>query len=129
MAATILVLLTLLTSCTIGFAAHRTLQDDAASRRRGLPIIDDLILSNPNLTTLALAFETANLVGALCTDCNYTIFGPSNDAFTKIDEDYLNTLLSPNYIYHLQNLLSFHATVPTNDRLLTTDLVDGQVIE
>jgi uncharacterized surface protein with fasciclin (FAS1) repeats len=96
-----------------------------------LPTLDDIVLTDANLTTLAAAFETAELVGRLCTTCNFTFFAPINEAFAAIDQAYLATLLTPSWILHLQNLLAFHITLPTDsgERLLSTDLVDGQVLE
>ena len=52
---------------------------------------DGIVLADSNLTTLAAAFETAQLVGALCTNCNYTAFAPTNDAFAALDQEFLAT--------------------------------------
>ena len=102
-----------------------------ARELQALPTIDNIILNDPNLTTLAVAFETAGLVGRLCTNCNYTTFAPNNDAFAAVDQKFLATLLTSSWILHLQNLLAFHVTLPTDDgnRLLSTEYVDGQVLE
>jgi uncharacterized surface protein with fasciclin (FAS1) repeats len=98
---------------------------------QSLPTLDDIILSDPDLTTMAVAFEKAELVGRLCTTCNFTAFAPDNEAFAAIDQKFLATLLTPSWILHLQNLLAFHITLPTDDgnRILSTDFVDGQMFE
>ena len=102
-----------------------------ARELQSLPTIDDIILTDSNLTTLAAAFEAAQLVDRLCTTCNFTAFAPTNDAFAAIDQEFLTTLLTPSWILHLQNLLAFHITLPTDDgnRLLSTSYVDGQIFE
>ena len=98
---------------------------------QSLPTLDDIILTDPDLTTLAVAFETAELVGLLCTICNFTTFAPNNDAFAAIDQKFLATLLTPSWILHLQKLLTLHITLPTDDgnRVLSADFVDGQMYE
>jgi transforming growth factor-beta-induced protein len=100
-------------------------------RTSGGPILDDIILTDTDLTTLAAAFKAADLVGKLSTSFNYTLFAPNNDAFAAVDQSFLATLLTPSWILHLQNLLAFHVTLPTEDgnRLLSTDYVDGQIFE
>lgn len=105
-------------------SAHgRALQDG------DLPTIDEIFLTNGNLTTLAAAFNLSGLVGALCTDCNFTAFGPSNEAFAALNQEFLGKLLTSNWIAHLQNLITFHATSPSADRVLSADLEDGMVFE
>jgi transforming growth factor-beta-induced protein len=100
-------------------------------RAHSLPTIDTIILNDPNLTTLAVAFESAGLVGRLCTTCNFTVFAPVNEAFAAVDQNFLKMLLTPSWVLHLQNLLAFHVTLPTDDglRLLSVDYIDGQVFE
>jgi len=39
-----------------------------------LTTVDDFILNDPDLTTLAAAFNQSGLVGVLCNDCNFTVF-------------------------------------------------------
>jgi uncharacterized surface protein with fasciclin (FAS1) repeats len=96
-----------------------------------LPTLDELIRSETDLTIFATAFTSANLVGKLNTTLNYTIFAPNDDAFVAIDPPFLAKLLTPSWNKHLQNLVTFHVTLPTADgnRLLSTDITDGQVFE
>ena len=98
---------------------------------QSLPTLDTIILSDPNLTTMAVAFESAELVDRLCTTCNFTVFAPSDDAFAAVDQKFLATLLTPSWILHLQNLLAFHITLPTDNgnRVLSTAFFDGQMFE
>jgi uncharacterized surface protein with fasciclin (FAS1) repeats len=99
----------------------------------GLGTLDQVILSEPDLTTLATAFETAMLDGVLCTTpgCNFTVFAPTNEAFIDFNQGFLALLLTPSWILHLQNFLAFHVTFPSisGDRLLTTNFTDGQNLD
>ena len=99
----------------VGSCAASYLRDATPMARelQSLPTIDDIILTDSNLTTLAAAFEAAQLVDRLCTTCNFTAFAPTNDAFAAIDQEFLTTLLTPSWILHLQNLLAFHIILPT----------------
>ena len=36
--------------------------------------VDEVILSDPDTTTLAAAFKASGLLGVLCENCNYTVF-------------------------------------------------------
>jgi transforming growth factor-beta-induced protein len=108
--------------------AIRKLQNVSSSS--SLQTLDDIVLTDPDLTTLKDIFERSGLVGALDLECNYTIFIPINDAFGSFDTVYLQTLLLPNWIVHLQDFLSFMVTVPTdNQRIFLKDYVDGQVFD
>jgi uncharacterized surface protein with fasciclin (FAS1) repeats len=115
-------------SSPVGRFLRESFGDSSSREIQGLPTLDDIVLTDPDLTTLKVAFEASGLIGELCPKCNYTLFAPNNDAFADFNQDFLKILLTPSWILHLQNLLSFHVTKPTqNDqRLLTTDFVDGQ---
>lgn len=93
-----------------------------------LGTVDEIILQEEDLSTLAAAFDAAGLVGVICPDCNFTLFAPTNDAFAAVDQDFLTKLLTAPWVTHLVSLLSFHATTSTTDRVLSTDLVDGLVL-
>ena len=98
-----------------------------------VPLIDDIIFADPDLTTLAAAFQLAAFDGSfLCTtECNSTFLAPTNMAFNQLNPNYLKKLLSPSWILHLRNLLALHVTVPNVNglRLWSTDWVDGQQLQ
>ena len=93
--------------------------------------LDDIIRTDTDLTTLATAFLTTNLNGSLCTQsCNFIAFAPTNAAFERINQTLLSLLLTtPNWAMHLIELLAFHITFPTTDRLPTTEFTDGLVLD
>ena len=57
--------------------------------------IVDIALSNPDLTTLVAALQTADLVGTLADEAaTFTVFAPTDEAFAALGEDTIATLLS-----------------------------------
>ena len=63
--------------------------------------------NNPALSTLVSAVDAAGLVDTLNGEGPFTIFAPSNDAFAKIPEDTLNTLLA-DPTGQLTDILTYH---------------------
>ncbi|MGL6178903.1 MAG: fasciclin domain-containing protein [Tannerellaceae bacterium] len=68
-----------------------------------------LVQSTPALSTLNAAIDAADLESALSsTTASYTVFAPTNDAFAKLPEGTLESLLAdPDGA--LKNILMFHA--------------------
>jgi uncharacterized surface protein with fasciclin (FAS1) repeats len=52
------------------------------------------VASNPQLSTLANAIKTAGLTDTLNNAQNLTVFAPTNDAFNKVGQSQLNSLLA-----------------------------------
>lgn len=82
--------------------------------------IVDAAVSNENFTTLVAALKAADLVGALQGDGPFTVFAPTNDAFAKIDEATLKSLLQPENVKALTNILTFHVV---SGKLAAADVV------
>ena len=100
-------------------------------------------------TTLVAAVQAADLVGVLSSEGPFTVFAPTNDAFAKLPEGTVESLLKPENIKTLQGILTYHvvagkfnasdviglvkknngkATIPTvNGGNLTAMLKDGSV--
>ena len=55
------------------------------------------------------------MIGTKLSNMNFTVFAPNNDAFGKIDSETLGSLLKPENIGALSNIL---------DRLFNTFVVD-----
>ena len=105
---------------------------------------------NDALSTLVAAVTAADLVDTLNSDGPFTVFAPPNDAFAKLPEGTLETLLLPENKATLAGILTYHVvagevmaadlvqaitdnggtyTVPTvNGADLTASIVDGNVI-
>ena len=100
-------------------------------------------------TTLVAALKAADLVGVLSSEGPFTVFAPTNDAFSKLPEGTVDTLLKTENISTLQAILKYHvvsgkfmaadvvglinknngkAMIPTvNGENLTATLKDGSV--
>ena len=83
--------------------------------------IVDIAVGNEDFSTLVAALTAADLVEALSGDGPFTVFAPTNDAFAKIDEETLASLLLPENKSDLANILLYHV-VPR--KVLSTDLED-----
>ena len=82
--------------------------------------IVDAAVSNENFTTLVTALKAADLVGALQGDGPFTVFAPTNDAFAKVDAATLKSLLQPENVKALTNILTFHVV---SGKLAAADVV------
>ena len=67
--------------------------------------IVDTAVSNKDFSTLVTALKAADLVGALSGEGPFTVFAPNNAAFGKIDSETLGSLLKPENVKALSNIL------------------------
>ena len=81
----------------------------------------DVAASDPRFSTLVTAIEEAGLVEALSGEGPFTIFAPTNDAFSAIDQNQLNALLSSQS--QLTAVLQYHVV----SGLFTTDLITADM--
>lgn len=93
--------------------------------------IVDLALATPDLSTLVTALKAADLVTTLSSKGPFTVFAPTNEAFSRIPKDYLTYLLDPKNKGELVDLLTYHvaagdvhSTDLKNNEKITT--VEGQ---
>lgn len=106
--------------------------------------------SNESFTTLVAAVKAANLVDVLNGDGPFTVFAPVNDAFGKLPEGTVDTLLKPENKKLLSAILTYHVVagefkakdvlnaIKTNNGkfdiktvqggILTASLKDGKVV-
>lgn len=81
----------------------------------------DTVIGNKDLSTLAGALRQAGVVDALRkTDRSFTLFAPTNDAFTKLPKEVLDNLMKAESKEQLKNVLLFHV-IPaevTSEKLL-----------
>jgi uncharacterized surface protein with fasciclin (FAS1) repeats len=82
--------------------------------------IVDAAVSNENFSTLVTVLKAADLVSALQGDGPFTVFAPTNDAFAKIDEATLGSLLKPENKETLAKILTYHV-VP--GKLMASDVL------
>ncbi len=86
-----------------------------------LPDIVDTAVQAGSFTTLAAALEAAGLVDTLKGEGPFTVFAPTDDAFAKLPEGTIDTLLADPQ-GDLTQILTYHV-VP--GKVMSTDLSDG----
>lgn len=72
------------------------------------PNIVEVAVGNDNFSTLVAAVKAADLVGTLSGDGPFTVFAPTNDAFAKLPEGTVDTLLKPESKATLTSILTYH---------------------
>lgn len=88
------------------------------------PINDvvELAQSNSNLSTLVAAVVAADLATTLKGDGPFTVFAPTNEAFAKLDDGVLETLLANPTV--LADLLKYHVV---SGKVMSTSLSNTNV--
>lgn len=70
--------------------------------------IVDTAVANGNFKTLAAALGAADLVGALKGDGPFTVFAPTDEAFSKLPAGTVESLLLPENKEKLKSILTYH---------------------
>lgn len=86
--------------------------------------IVDVASGNPNFTTLVQAVQAAELVDLLDGPVPYTVFAPTDAAFSELPAGVLDALLLPENKDLLTDVLAYHL-VP--DEVMSSDLSTGVV--
>ena len=84
--------------------------------------IVDAAASNKDFSTLVTALKAAGLVDALSGEGPFTVFAPNNDAFGKIDSETLGSLLKPENVESLSNILTYHVV---SGKLMASDVANA----
>ncbi len=80
--------------------------------------IVDTAVEAGQFTTLAAALTAADLVGALKGEGPFTVFAPTDEAFAKLPDGTIDTLLKPENKDQLVGILTYHVVsgaVPSTD--------------
>lgn len=86
--------------------------------------IVDIAAGNDDFSTLVAAVTTAGLVETLKGDGPFTVFAPTNEAFAKLPEGTVETLLKPENKDQLVAILTYHV-VPA--KVMAKDVTAGEV--
>ena len=86
--------------------------------------IVDVAASNKSFKTLVAAVKAAGLVETLKSDGPFTVFAPSDEAFAKLPEGTLESLLKPENKQKLVSILTYHV-VP--GKVMAKDVKSGMV--
>lgn len=72
------------------------------------PTIVGVAAGNENFTTLVTAVKAADLVATLNSDGPFTVFAPTNNAFNKLPDGTVSSLLKPDAKKTLTGILTYH---------------------
>ena len=104
----------LATTIAVGFAATAFAGGDKKD-------IVDTAVEAGSFTTLVAAVEAAGLVDTLKSEGPFTVFAPTDDAFAKLPEGTVETLLLPENKDQLVAILTYHVVA---GKVMSTDLSD-----
>ena len=93
---------------TISSVANNTDPADKKDNKKSDDTIVTVAASNENFTTLVAAVKAAGLVDILNSEGPFTVFAPVNDAFGKLPEGTVATLLKPENKKLLTSILTYH---------------------
>jgi uncharacterized surface protein with fasciclin (FAS1) repeats len=85
-----------------------------------------LASATPDLSTLVSAVGAAELAETLQGEGPFTVFAPTNDAFSAVGQETLDELLAPEGKQQLTDILTYHVV---SGELMAADLQDGQELE
>jgi uncharacterized surface protein with fasciclin (FAS1) repeats len=80
--------------------------------------IVDVAAGNPDFSTLVAAVKAAGLVETLSGEGPFTVFAPTNEAFAKLPEGKVSSLLAD--IPALKNILTYHVVA---GKVMASDVV------
>jgi transforming growth factor-beta-induced protein len=95
--------------------------------------IVDTAVADGRFTTLAAALGAADLVDTLKGEGPFTVFAPTDDAFAKLPEGTVESLLLPENLEQLKSILLYHVVsgkVMASDvvTLTSADTVSGEAV-
>lgn len=99
--------------------------NEQASQPEASSTIVELAQATDSLSTLVTAVVAADLVETLSGEGPFTVFAPTNDAFAALPDGTLESLLEPENVDDLTNILTYHVVA---GEAFSTDLSDGQEI-
>lgn len=102
--------------------------------------IVDIAVGNENFSTLVTAVKAADLATTLSSSGPFTVFTPTNDAFAKLPEGTVETLVKSENRAKLTDILTYHVVagkymagdlvkaIKANNGTFTTNTVMGEKI-
>jgi transforming growth factor-beta-induced protein len=88
--------------------------------------IVDIALGNPDFTTLVDLLSKADLVETLDGDGPFTVFAPTNDAFSQLPTETVDFLVDPKNVEVLKQVLLYHVV---SGIAVSSSLEEGQNVE
>jgi uncharacterized surface protein with fasciclin (FAS1) repeats len=105
------------------------------------PNIVEVAAGNDSFSTLVAAVTAADLAGTLSGEGPFTVFAPTNDAFAKLPEGTVESLLEPENKEALTGILTYHVVsgkfdaaavieaINSNNGTFTVTTVQGGAID
>jgi uncharacterized surface protein with fasciclin (FAS1) repeats len=121
----------LFTSCG-GEAAAKKVEEAATKVAATAPVVEapktivDVAIGSPDHTTLVAALTAAGLVETLKGAGPFTVFAPTNAAFTALPAGTVEGLLKPESKAALTGILTYHVVA---GNVKAADLKDGQKVK
>ncbi|MEM9338490.1 MAG: fasciclin domain-containing protein [Bacteroidota bacterium] len=88
--------------------------------------IVDIAGETATLSTLVTAVQAGELLETLKGEGPFTVFAPTNEAFSALPEGTLDDLLKPENKEQLVKILTYHVVA---GKVMSTDLSDGMTAE
>ena len=95
-----------------------------AGNTKATPDIVDIAVKAESFQTLVAAVKAAGLVDTLKAEGPYTVFAPTDEAFAKLPEGTVASLLKPENKQKLTEILTYHV-IPA--KVMAKDVKKGQV--
>lgn len=105
-----------------GFFMLGALQQGNAQMSKESPNIVGVAAQNEAFTTLVAAVKAADLVKTLSGTGPFTVFAPTNDAFGKLPDGTVETLLKPENKSSLTGILTYHVV---SGKYMASDVVEA----
>jgi uncharacterized surface protein with fasciclin (FAS1) repeats len=103
--------------------AEKTVMVGGAEMYPSKNIVENAINSKDH-TTLVAAVKAADLVDVLMSEGPFTVFAPTNDAFNKLPEGTVATLVKPENKETLQAILTYHVVAGKWDAQSLVKMID-----
>lgn len=103
-----------------GGGGQATVKDDDSQKD-----IVKIAVGSKDHSTLVAALKAGDLVNSLANVGPFTVFAPTNAAFDKLPQGTVETLLKPENVGKLRDVLQHHVTVGVME---ASSFTDGQVL-
>ena len=104
----------------VSTTSQRTLAADAAAPQTVVAIA----AGNADFSTLVAAVKAADLAETLSGEGPFTVFAPTNEAFAKLPDGTVETLLKPENKAKLAGILTYHVVAA---KVMAADVKTGKV--
>ena len=104
---------------TLALTAALTTAHPATVKAQSKDVVETAVAAG-SFKTLAKALEAADLVGTLKGAGPFTVFAPTDEAFAKLPDGTLESLLKPENKQKLQRILTYHVVA---GKVMASDVV------